>query len=84
MSAPKTPTPHCRALMLEVSRLIDGELNARDRRRVEAHVAECTCCGRMAAGLRRTLAALQAEKHKALPKAVRTKAARQARTLLGR
>lgn len=84
MTSPKEPTPHCRALMLEVSRLIDGELNARDRRRVEAHVAACTCCGRMATGLRRTLAALQAEKSKALPRAVRTKAAQQARKLLGR
>jgi anti-sigma factor RsiW len=83
MSVPTRPSPRCRALLLELSRYLDGELPPR-RRMVERHINTCTCCGTMAARLRRTVAACRAEGKRQLPRAVMLRAAKRMRALVER
>jgi anti-sigma factor RsiW len=64
------PSARCRALFVEVSRYLDGDLTPARRRTVERHIKTCACCGTMAACLQRTLAACRAEGKGRLPRAV--------------
>ena len=82
MSAPTRPSPRCRALLLELSRYLDGELSPVRRRTVERHIDTCACCGTMAARLRRTVAACRAEGQRQPPRAVMLRAAKRIRTLV--
>lgn len=81
MTAPR-PSPKCRALLLEMSRYLDGELPASRRRSVESHIATCACCGTMATRLRTVVAACRAEGRAKPPRAVMARAARRIRGLL--
>jgi len=47
--------------------LIDGELEAGERRRIEAHLAECSSCAQEAHALRETLARVQRLPEPAVP-----------------
>ena len=76
------PSPRCRALLLELSRYLDGELSPARRRIVERHIASCTCCGTMELRLRTVAAACRAEGQEALPRAVTARAARRIKKLL--
>jgi anti-sigma factor RsiW len=71
-------------LLLELSRYLDGELMAARRRMVERHINTCTCCGTMAARLRRTVAACRAEGKRQPPRAVMVRAAKRIRALVER
>ena len=76
------PSARCRALLLELSQYLDGDLTAARRRTIERHVNECTCCGTMAGRLRTTLAVCRATGETRLPRAVRSRAAARIRALL--
>jgi anti-sigma factor RsiW len=78
------PSPRCRALLLEVSRYLDGDLAPARRRAVERHISTCACCGTMAAQLKRTLAACRAEGANRLPRAAALRAAAGIRALVAR
>jgi anti-sigma factor RsiW len=84
MTVPTRPSPRCRALLLELSRYLDGELTLARRRMVERHINTCGCCGTMAARLRRTLAACRAEGKTQPPRAVMSRAAKRVRALMAR
>jgi anti-sigma factor RsiW len=82
MSGTRRPSARCRALLLEVSRYLDGELTSARRRMVERHISACGCCGTMAARLRTTLAACHAEGKSRPPRAVMSRAAARIRLLV--
>jgi anti-sigma factor RsiW len=82
MTAPRRPSPRCRALLAEVSKYLDGDLTPARRRIVERHLKACACCGTMEACLRKTIAACRAEGKVRLPRAVRSRAASRIRALL--
>jgi anti-sigma factor RsiW len=81
MSA-RTPSLKCRALLLDLSRYLDGELSPARRRAVEAHVDSCECCGTLSLRLRTVIAACRAEAGKRPPRAVMQRAAARIRKLV--
>ena len=83
MSVPTRPSARCRALLLELSRYLDDDLTPARRRMVERHIKACACCGRMIAGLRRTVAVCRAEGKRQPPRDVMSRAADRMRALLG-
>jgi len=78
------PSARCRALVLEVSRYLDGDLTPARRRAVARHMSACTCCATMAACLRMTMAACRAEGSRQPPRAVMSRAAKRVRVLMAR
>jgi len=82
MNGPTRPSARCRTLLLEVSRYLDGDLTPARRRTVERHISACACCGTLAAGLRKTLAACRDEQKKRPPRAVMARAAARIRRLV--
>ena len=82
MTGATRPSARCRALLLELSQYLDGDLTADRRRTIERHINECTCCGTMAGRLRTTLAVCRATGETRLPRAVRSRAAARIRALL--
>ena len=76
------PSARCRALLLEVSRYLDGDLTPVRRRKVERHINRCACCGTMAARLRKTVATCRAERRRRLPRAVVLRAKKRITTLV--
>jgi anti-sigma factor RsiW len=77
------PTARCRALLLEMSRYLDGELPPARRRSIEAHIDSCACCGTMALRLRTVVAACRADGARRPPRAVMARAAARVRSLVG-
>ena len=84
MTVPTRPSARCRALLLELSRHLDGDLTPARRRTVERHINACACCGTMAVRLRRTVAACRAEGKRRLPRDVMSRAAARIRALMAR
>jgi len=84
MTDPARPSPRCRALLLKVSRFLDGDLTPASRRLVERHIETCACCGTIAARLRRTVAACRAEGKRRPPRAVISRAAKRVQALMAR
>lgn len=82
MTGPARPSARCRALLLELSRYLDGELTPSRRRTVLRHMQACTCCGTMAARLRQTVAVCRAEGSRRPPRDVMSRAARRTRALI--
>ena len=78
----RRPSPHCRALLAEISRHLDGELTAARRREIERHLADCHCCEEMAARLRLTAAACRGAEPRPMPARVRARAQARIRALL--
>jgi anti-sigma factor RsiW len=74
----------CRALLLELSRYLEGDLTPARRRTVERHINACKCCETMAARLRRTVVACRAEGKRRPPRDVVSRAAERIRTLIVR
>jgi anti-sigma factor RsiW len=75
------PSPKCRALLVEISEYLDGELPPSRRRIVERHMESCTCCGTMASRLRRVVEACRADR-KRPPRTVMNRAMSRVRRLL--
>jgi anti-sigma factor RsiW len=84
MTGAARPSARCRALLLELSRYLDGDLTPARRRTIERHIKTCGCCGTMAARLRTTVAACRAEGKKRPPRDVMTRAAKRIRMLVAR
>jgi len=84
MTVPTRPSARCRALLLEVSQYLDGDLTSARRRMVERHIKTCACCGTMTARLRRTLAACRAVGTTRPPRSVMSRAAERIRALVAR
>jgi anti-sigma factor RsiW len=75
-------TARCRALVERLSRFIDGDLTAAERRAVRAHLRRCPCCDDFADSLRRTVRLCQDARQQRLPAAVRARARARVRRLL--
>lgn len=84
MTVAARPSARCRALVLELSRYLDGDMTPARRRTVEAHIERCACCGTMAARLRRTVAVCRAEGKRRPPRDVMWRAAERIRELIAR
>ena len=84
MTVPTPPSPRCRALLLELSRYLNGELTPARRRMVGRHINTCACCGTMAARLRKTMAVCRAEGKRRPPRDVLSRAAERIRALMAR
>ena len=82
MSATSPPSPRCRALLLELSRYLDGELTPSRRRAIARHIDACECCHTMSGRLRATIEACRAESGKQPPRAIRARAAARIKSLL--
>ena len=82
MTATPGPSPRCRALLLELSRYLDGELTPNRRRAIARHIDACECCHTMSGRLRATIAACRAEAGKQPPRSVRARAAARIKSLL--
>ena len=82
MKNPRRPSARCRALLVEASKYLDGDLTPSRRRIVERHLRSCACCGTMKDCLRKTIAACRAEGKTRLPADVRSRAAARIRALL--
>lgn len=77
MTPPRPGSARCRALLLELSRYLEGDLAPERRRVIERHLKDCTTCERMETCLRRTIAACRAEGKVSLPRDVRLRAYRR-------
>ena len=84
MTVPARPSARCRALVLELSRYLDGDMTPARRRTVEKHIKACACCGTMAARLRRTVAVCRAEGKRRPSRDVMSRAAERLRVLIAR
>ena len=76
------PTDRCRQLLEQVSRYLDGDLSAAQRRTVGQHLRRCPCCQHMADGLKHTVDACHKAGVARLPADVRTRAKARIATLL--
>jgi anti-sigma factor RsiW len=72
----------CRGLLERLSRYVDGDLTARERRTVMAHLHRCPCCEQFAASLRRTVQACHEAGRRRLPSDVRARAQARIQALL--
>jgi anti-sigma factor RsiW len=73
---------HCRNLLDQLSRYIDGELHDVDRRAVTLHLKRCPCCEELVDGLRRTVLVCREAGRRRLPREVRVRARARIATLL--
>ena len=82
MSQPTDVDARCRALLLELSKYLDGELTPARCLEIEQHIGACTCCTAMAARLRETMDACRAAREQLLPVDVRERARARIKALL--
>ena len=75
-------TARCRALVERLSRFIDDDLTAADRRAVQAHLRRCPCCDDFVDSLQRTVRLCQDARRTRLPAVVRAQARARVRALL--
>jgi anti-sigma factor RsiW len=74
---------HCRDLLEQLSRYIDGELHDVDRRAVTLHLKRCPCCEEFVESLRRTVTVCRQAGQRRLPTDVRARARARIADLLG-
>jgi anti-sigma factor RsiW len=72
----------CRALLVQLSNYVDGDLSGPERRAVVAHLKRCPCCQSMADGLRHTVETCRKAKAARLPADVRARARARIAALL--
>jgi anti-sigma factor RsiW len=72
----------CRDYLERLSRYLDDDLAAPDRRTVEKHLADCPCCEEVLASLKETVSLCHDKGRPALPKDVRARARQRVRALL--
>jgi anti-sigma factor RsiW len=73
---------HCRDLLEQLSRYIDGDLHDVDRRAVTLHLKRCPCCEELVDGLRRTVLVCRDAGRRRLPRDVRARAKARIAVLL--
>ena len=76
------PTDRCRQLLEQVSRYLDGDLSAAERRTVGQHLRRCPCCQHVAESLKHTVDACHKAGGARLPADVRSRARARIATLL--
>lgn len=85
MIPPETATsPKCQQQLLELSAYLEGDVTPERMAALDAHLARCECCGRMATSLRAAIALCQSDDARALPADVELRAVARVRDLLGR
>ena len=72
----------CRDFLERLSRYLDGELPAADRRTVERHLAECPCCEEVLDSLKDTIDLCHQKGRVSIPRQVRSRARQRVRDLL--
>ena len=72
----------CRRLLEQLSRYIDDELTATERRAVAAHLRRCPCCQTMADSLKHTVEVCRKAGGARLPSDVTSRARARITTLL--
>ena len=72
----------CRELVEQLSRFIDGDLSAVERRAVALHLRKCPCCDDFVESLRDTVRVCRQAGHVTLPRVVRTRARARIQILL--
>jgi anti-sigma factor RsiW len=72
----------CRDFLERLSRYLDDDLSAPDRRTIEKHLAECPCCEDVLDGLKETVALCHEKGRPQLPREVRARARQRVRALL--
>jgi anti-sigma factor RsiW len=72
----------CRDFLERLSRYLDNDLPAGDRRSIEQHLSDCPCCEEVLDSLRDTLVLCHEKGRPALPREVRTRARQRVRDLL--
>jgi anti-sigma factor RsiW len=72
----------CEAKLAELSEYLDGELSPARCAAIERHLSDCACCGRLAARLRRAIAACREADVARLPRGVRSRARARIAALL--
>lgn len=82
MTATPAHRERCRALLERVSRYVDGDLTATERRAVLSHIRGCPCCQAMTEGLKQTKSVCRDASTTRLPPAVRARARARIETLL--
>lgn len=75
-------SPKCQQQLLELSAYLDGELTPDRMAALDAHLAGCECCGRMAESLRAAIALCRSEEVRTLPPDVDSRARERVRALL--
>jgi anti-sigma factor RsiW len=75
-------SPKCQQQLLELSAYLDGDLTPDRMVALDAHLAGCECCGRMAESLRAAIALCRSDEARALPVEVETRAQERVRALL--
>lgn len=83
MRQPEAPK-ECRALLVEISKYLDGEQPPARCRRLERHLKSCVCCATMADQVREVIAACRASKPERLPPDVQRRARDRVKALLRR
>jgi anti-sigma factor RsiW len=74
----------CRDFLEQLSRYLDGELTAADRRVIERHLKDCPCCEEVLNSLKHTVAVCHEEGRIELPPDVRRRARARVAELLQR
>ncbi len=74
----------CRAMLTQISRLLDGELKGGERRALVLHLRRCPCCEDVAESLQRTVEACHKAGRSRLPADVRARARQRVAVLLTR
>ena len=80
--SPRSPVPTCQRQLLELSAYLEGDLTPEKMAELDAHLARCECCERMAASLRRAIALCRSQDARALPADVECRALERVRALL--
>jgi len=76
------PTDRCKQLLERVSRYLDGDLTADERRRMAQHLRTCPCCQHMADGMKHAVEECRKAGSRRLPADVRERAKARITTLL--
>jgi anti-sigma factor RsiW len=83
MNHPDADLDHrCVGFIERLSRYVDGELPAADRRTIERHLRDCPCCEDVLESLRHTVAVCHEEGRPDLPPNVRERARARIEELL--
>jgi anti-sigma factor RsiW len=72
----------CRDFLERLSRYLDDDLPAPDRRTIEKHLADCPCCEDVLQSLKDTVTLCHDKGRPALPRDVRSRARQRVKALL--
>jgi anti-sigma factor RsiW len=72
----------CERHVLTISRYVDGDLSAAERRTLSAHLKRCPCCQSMAEAIQGTVSACRKARSARIPADVRARAKDRVKALL--